>query len=241
MTSPNPVRRGILDPWAASRSQRSKCPPASTWPAPMSGTAWRTCARKLPMSERGSKTSGSSSRIAGTKRSGRRPRKCKSERLTASSAPRQCWPPPGGAWTAARRLERSAAWVVRDQAEIDRAVLRAERELRRLPPVPGGLTERAAALRKQIAVAAARLAGIEEDLARVYDELAVRHPDLSGEHLFAADEARAAARLVRETGHQFTRTSRHGSHAGSHTAERPSSSPDLRERSRRRALIDRCA
>lgn len=43
----------------------------------------------------------------------------------------------------------------------------------------------------------------EEELARVHGELAVRDPALSGEHLRAADEARAAARLARETGHRF--------------------------------------
>jgi hypothetical protein len=100
-------------------------------------------------------------------------------------------------------LKRSAEWVARDQAAVDRAVMRAEQELRRLSPVPGELMELAAVLRQQIAVAAADLARTEEELARLHGELAVRDPSLSGEHLRAAEEARAAARLTRETGRRL--------------------------------------
>lgn len=80
---------------------------------------------------------------------------------------------------------------------MDRQVKHTEREMRRVASSPGELMEQASAVRKQIALAAADLARIEE-LARLHDQLADRYPGSSGEYLRAADEARAAARLARQ-------------------------------------------
>lgn len=100
-------------------------------------------------------------------------------------------------------LKRLAARVAREQADVDKSVAHSERDLQRQPPDPGDLIERAATLRNQIAAAIADLASTEEAIARMHDELAARYPRQSGEHLRAADEARTAARLARETGRRL--------------------------------------
>ena len=94
--------------------------------------------------------------------------------------------------------------MVREQGEIDRSVAHGERDLARRPPDPSELIRHAGALRKQIAVTAGDLARIEEEIARVHDELAARGSSHSSEYQRTAEEARKGAIRAREIAHKFS-------------------------------------
>ncbi len=70
-------------------------------------------------------------------------------------------------------------------------------------PDPGRQVERARALRSQALAAIAAFAATEEEIARIHDDLAARHPGRRDEHHEIAGHARAAARKAQEIMRDF--------------------------------------
>jgi hypothetical protein len=108
------------------------------------------------------------------------------------------------------RLDRKEAAVVRDraarerQAEIDRASAESERSQAALPPDPGKAIERAKALRKRALAAIDAFAANEDEIARIYEQLAAERPERRDQYQRTAEQARTAACRARETVRTFT-------------------------------------
>ena len=100
-------------------------------------------------------------------------------------------------------LNRAYASAARERTRVARLVKWGEQH-----PAPRqrdftDLADRASALRKRTAAAAAQLANAEEHAARIYDEIAARDPG-NPEHKRLADEAREAVRRARETERKYS-------------------------------------
>ena len=91
-----------------------------------------------------------------------------------------------------------------NRPEIDRLGGAKPADLARQRPDLAELIQRAEALRRQIAATAARLASIEDDIARVHDEIAAHRSSRSSEYRHAAEEARKRVLGARETEHKFS-------------------------------------
>ncbi len=100
-------------------------------------------------------------------------------------------------------LGRAYARAARERASTARSMKRGEHQ----PPLPQreftGLADHVSELRERTAAAAARLAVTEEQVARVYDELAARDPG-NREYERRANEAREAMRRARETARKYS-------------------------------------
>lgn len=109
------------------------------------------------------------------------------------------------------RLNRQEAGVdraklrrERQQAEISRASSETERNLADWLPEPSSLAERGVVLRKRAIAAMQAFASNEEDAARLYQDLAAKHPERREECLREAEKARTSARSAREVLRRFT-------------------------------------
>jgi hypothetical protein len=94
-------------------------------------------------------------------------------------------------------VKRAQAHRERQQAEISRAAAGTERRLADWMPDPSSLTERAESLRKHARLAIQAFAASEEETARLYQDLAARHPEHRAEYLDLAQQARTTAQAAR--------------------------------------------
>jgi len=100
-------------------------------------------------------------------------------------------------------LRRKLARQGRQQAAVDRASAESRRKQGAARPEPAALAERSRLLRQQSLATLAALAANEEEVARVHEDLAARHPAGREEYLRIAEHARTAARRTRETLRSF--------------------------------------
>jgi len=90
------------------------------------------------------------------------------------------------------------ARLARQQAEVDRASAESGRKQASAPPEPAALARRSRLLRQQSLEMLEALAASEEEVARVHEDLAARHPGGRDDLLRVAEQARTAARRARE-------------------------------------------
>ena len=110
-----------------------------------------------------------------------------------------------------QRLDRNEAAVMRAEssrerqhAELSRTVAASKREHAAALPDPGEAIERARVLREQAMAAMEALAAREDEIARVYEELAGRRPARRDQYRRTAEQARTGARRAREVVRKFT-------------------------------------
>lgn len=101
-------------------------------------------------------------------------------------------------------LRRAQAHRERQQAEISRASAETERKLADWLPDPSSLTVRRRNLGKQARLAIQAFVSNEEQTARLYQDLAARHPERREEYLGQAEHARTSARSARDALGRFT-------------------------------------
>lgn len=118
----------------------------------------------------------------------------RSRALLAASSHRH-----GGKEAAAEETERLPG---PDHAEAGQPATEKTEPAARLPG-PRRPVERARALRSQALAAIAAFAATEEEIARIHDDLAARHPGRRDEHHEIAGHARAAARKAQEIMRDF--------------------------------------
>jgi hypothetical protein len=100
-------------------------------------------------------------------------------------------------------LRRRLARQGRQQAEVERASAESERTQAGAIAEPTVLAERARRLRQQTLETLAALAANEEEVARVHEDLASRHPEGREDFLRVAEQARMAAKRAREVSRNF--------------------------------------
>jgi len=81
----------------------------------------------------------------------------------------------------------------REQAAIARAAAYSERQFAHPSPAGEKSAEHARAMRTRLAATAAAFAAVEESAARLFDQLATRHPERASEYQRKAQQARGAA------------------------------------------------
>jgi hypothetical protein len=101
-------------------------------------------------------------------------------------------------------VKRAEACRERQQAELTRTLAESKREHAAALPDPSEAVERARVLREQAATAMESLAAREDEVARIYEELASRRPAHRDEYRRTAEQARAGARRAREVVRKFT-------------------------------------
>jgi hypothetical protein len=94
--------------------------------------------------------------------------------------------------------KRKSARRDRQQAEVDRASAKGERHLAAWLPDPGELAARARAARHRAVAALQAFAVTEEEIARIHEDLAARHPERRDEFRRTAEQARTTAHKARE-------------------------------------------
>jgi hypothetical protein len=92
---------------------------------------------------------------------------------------------------------RARALQDRQHAAADRASVAAEQDLAAWLPDPGTLIERGEAQRQRAVTAVQAFAGIQDQVARLHEELAARHPARREEYRRTAEEARKMAHKAR--------------------------------------------
>ena len=95
-------------------------------------------------------------------------------------------------------VRRGQASRGRHQAEADRASAESERAVTGWLPDPAKLIEHGVALHQQARTVIEALAATEDEIARLHEALAARHPERREEYLGTAEQARASARRARE-------------------------------------------
>jgi hypothetical protein len=100
-------------------------------------------------------------------------------------------------------LRRKLARQGRQQAAVDRASAESQRKQGAGHPEPADLAKRSRLLRQQSLVTLEALAASEEEVARVHEDLAARHPAHREDYLRVAAKARTAARRTRGTLRSF--------------------------------------
>jgi hypothetical protein len=93
---------------------------------------------------------------------------------------------------------RARALQDRQQAAAGRASVAAEQDLAAWLPDPGTLIERGEGQRQRAVTAVQAFAGIQDQVARLHEELAARHPARREEYRRTAEEARKMAHKARE-------------------------------------------
>jgi hypothetical protein len=93
---------------------------------------------------------------------------------------------------------RAQAGAERDQAEVARQEAGTERAQLAMLPDPSKRIEAGKVLRQQAWSALEALAISEEDIAKIYEELAARHLEHREEYRRSAEQGRARARSVRK-------------------------------------------
>ena len=101
-------------------------------------------------------------------------------------------------------MRRAQARRWRHQAEINRESAESERGLTALLPDPATLIEHSVALHKRALLAIGDFAAIEDQIARLHEDLAARHPERRQEYRDTAEHARASSRRAREIVRRFT-------------------------------------
>jgi len=95
-------------------------------------------------------------------------------------------------------VERADARHHRDQAAIARAAAYSERQLAHPLPTGQESAEHSKAMRRRLAATAAAFATVEDSAGRLFDQLAISHPERASTYEHKAQEARGAAHRARE-------------------------------------------
>jgi hypothetical protein len=101
-------------------------------------------------------------------------------------------------------VKRAEGYRERQQAELSRTLAESKRGHAAALPDPSEAIERARVLRAQATAAMESLAAREDEIARIFEELASRRPARRDEYRRTAEQARTGARRAREVLRKFT-------------------------------------
>jgi len=101
-------------------------------------------------------------------------------------------------------VRRAEAYRERQQTELSRTLAGSKREHAAALPDPSEVIERARVLRAQAVAAMESLAAKEDEIARIFEELASRRPARRDEYRRTAEQALTGARRARAVVRKFT-------------------------------------